>query len=302
MPIQIEALEVDEFTTAIAGLEVDYVRTKGEQDACRMTASDGDGVRLSTGRMGFSTISSVEIPRDTMAISLITSAPPGGSWCGVRAEVGSLNFYGPGTPFVGVNPAGFGATFLVTPTEVLRRAASSLRLGDLSIPQSVEPLADRPDVLRLKELLWRVTIDPALMDDPEEHRRLIDSAATSVATEGTVPSSADRRLNSRRIVLDCVDFVDSTDSHQPSMSELCRAACASESRVRQAFVEVLDSPPTQFLQYRLLSRLREQLLHADPAAQSVTRIASSLGVTQLGRIAGRYRRLYHELPSETLRR
>ena len=27
MPIQIEALEVDDFTTAIAGLEIDYVRT-----------------------------------------------------------------------------------------------------------------------------------------------------------------------------------------------------------------------------------------------------------------------------------
>ena len=58
----------------------------------------------------------------------------------------------------------------------------------------------------------------------------------------------------------------------------------------------------QYFQYRLLSRLRDELVQADPAVESVTRIASSLGVTQLGRIAGRYRRLFDELPSDTLRR
>jgi AraC-like DNA-binding protein len=302
MPVQIEALEVDQFTTAIAGLEVDYVRTGSEHDACRMTAGHDAEVRLSTGRMGFSTLSYVEVPHDITVISLITSAPPGGSWCGVSTEVGSLNVYGPGTPFVGVNPAGICATFLVTPTSVLTQSAYDLRLGDLSIPRSVVPLADQPHVLRLKQALWRLTVDPGQMDDPTERKQLIDSAVMSIATKDAICSAADRRLDSRRIVLDCINFVESTQSLQPSMSELCRAACASESRVRQAFVEVLDTPPTQFFQYRLLSQLREQLLHADPRAQSVSRIASSLGVTQLGRIAGRYRRLYEELPSETLRR
>ena len=47
------------------------------------------------------------------------------------------------------------------------------------------------------------------------------------------------------------------------MSELCRAANASESSVRQAFVEVFDMAPTQYFQYRLLSMLRIELLRAD---------------------------------------
>jgi methylphosphotriester-DNA--protein-cysteine methyltransferase len=155
----------------------------------------------------------------------------------------------------------------------------------------------------LKTALWRVTSDPDLMDDPVERGWLLDSAVTAMAAgRGRTRSRDERRLDSKRIVLDCIEFVDATECHQPTMSELCRAACASQSRVRQAFVEVLDTPPIQFFQYRLLSRLRDELLQADPANESVTRIASSLGVTQLGRIAGRYRRLFDELPSETLQK
>ncbi len=300
MPTQIAALEVDELTTAIAGLEIDYVRTSGEQDACHMTAGEAADVKLSTGRMGFSTISYVEVPRDTTVVGLITSAPTGGSWCGVDTKVGALHIYGPGTPFVGINPRGFAATFLVAPTDVIAEAAHGFGLGDPDPWTSVEPLADQATVLRLKEALWQATAEPSLICDATGRRLILDTAAVLVAADGTVPSGADRRLDSRRIVLDCIAFVDSTGSHQPTMTELCRAACASESRVRQAFVEVLDAPPTQFFRYRLLSRLREQLLHADPSHESVTRIASSLGVTQLGRIAGRYYRLYRELPSDTL--
>lgn len=86
------------------------------------------------------------------------------------------------------------------------------------------------------------------------------------------------------------------------MTELCHAAAVSQSRLRAAFVEVFGTPPTEFFQARLLSRLREQLGAADPARDTVTEVCISLGLSQFGRVAGRYRARYGELPSETLRR
>ena len=56
MPTQIEALEVDEFTTAVAGLDTEYVRTGVGDGPCRMTNAGTTTARLSTGSMGFSAI------------------------------------------------------------------------------------------------------------------------------------------------------------------------------------------------------------------------------------------------------
>jgi AraC-like DNA-binding protein len=267
-----------------------------------VSCSSVDDVMITTGRMGFSTISHLEIPEHLTILSLVTSAPPGSAWCGIEPTSGTLTAYGPGTPFVGINPAGLGATLLVATNQRIEEAAIDLGLPAPCASRSVDPIGPGPTVDSLRTALWRITATPDLMDDPVERGWLLDAAVTAMAaSERSVGAQAERRLDSKRIVLDCIGFVNATDCHQPTMSELCRAACASQSRVRQAFVEVLDSPPMQYFQYRLLSRLRDELLHADPATENVPRIASSLGVTQLGRIAGRYPRLFVELPSETLR-
>ncbi|MDH5519889.1 MAG: helix-turn-helix domain-containing protein [Acidimicrobiia bacterium] len=99
---------------------------------------------------------------------------------------------------------------------------------------------------------------------------------------------------------DCLEFAEFSGSWHFSMSELCHAANACESSVRQAFVEVFDMPPTQYFQHRLLNALRNELLRADPRDETITRVASSLGVTRLGRKSGRYRDVFDEVPSETL--
>jgi AraC family transcriptional regulator, ethanolamine operon transcriptional activator len=301
MPTHIEALEVDDFTAAVAGLETDYVRTGKGDGPCRMTNAGTDVAQLSTGSMGFSAISQTDVPDDLVVFSLITAAPPGSVWCGVEITVGQVNVYGPGTSFVGVNPVGLGATFLAVHTGAIERAAADLGVSPV-VPSSVQPLGSRPSVERFRRAMWQASVHPEVFDHARPMSELLAAAVDVLADTDSTSAVERRRLDSRKIVVACVDFVETTGRHQPSMTELRRAACASESRVRQAFVEILDAPPTQYFQYRLLSRLRDELLLADPERDTVTRIASSLGVTQLGRIAGRYRRLFDELPSDTLRR
>ena len=301
MPTQIEALEVDEFTTAIAGLEIDYVRTDTGDGPCRMTVAGTDAGKLSVGSVGFSTISRTDVPDGLVVFSLINSTPPGGVWCGVDLTVGQLNVYGPGTSFVGVNPAGLGASFLAVGLDSIERAAADLG-STLVASSSVQPLPSRPSVERLRGAMRRASARPEMLDDVRLASIIVDAAVGVLTDEESSDADRHRRLDSKKIVLACLEFVESIDCHQPAMTDLRRAACVSESRVRQAFIEVLNVSPTRYFQYRLLSRLRDDLLQADPTQETVTRIASSLGVTQLGRIAGRYRQLFEELPSDTLRR
>jgi hypothetical protein len=53
---QVEALEVDGFESAVAGLEVEYVRTKAGDGPCRTTCSGSGETMTSVGSMGFSAI------------------------------------------------------------------------------------------------------------------------------------------------------------------------------------------------------------------------------------------------------
>ena len=109
MVVEVEVSEADELSTAIAGLDIEYVRTDRGVGPNRMTFAQSNDMLLSVGRMGFSATASTEIPDGSVVFGLITRAVPGGSWCGVELEAGQLFVYTPGTTFVGAEPAGLAA-------------------------------------------------------------------------------------------------------------------------------------------------------------------------------------------------
>jgi len=297
----VEADEVDNFVTAVAGLTIDYVRTDRGHGPSRTTCAGSSEGQLSVGSMGFSAIASTEVPRDLVVFALITSAPSGALWCGQQLDVGQLYAYCPGTVFYAAEPAGLSATMLTVPAAALERQSQGF--GELRFDKSVEPLGGRYAVEHMKCLLQVATAQPTLMDDALWSQGIAD-AGMRVLLENRAPQTdlRSRRLDSRTIVSDSIAFVEATRTFQPTLSELCRSTCASESRVRQAFVDVVGMPPIRYFHYRLLNQLRTDFLLADPTVESVTDITESFGVSHPGRFAARYRHAFDELPSETLRR
>lgn len=108
-------------------------------------------------------------------------------------------------------------------------------------------------------------------------------------------------IDSRRVVCDCVDYVHEI-RRIPSIAELCGVAHVSERRLRGAFTETCGVPPRLYFTEWALQDAKEQLSQGWPGALTVSDVAYSLGFTNLGRFALRYRHLHGELPSETLKR
>jgi AraC-like DNA-binding protein len=88
----------------------------------------------------------------------------------------------------------------------------------------------------------------------------------------------------------------------PSVADMCAAAGVGEAWLHKCFVELYGTSPMRHLLLRRLSKARERLLDQENPPPSVKDVAISLGFIEGGRFAQRYKSLFGELPSVTLRR
>jgi AraC family ethanolamine operon transcriptional activator len=87
----------------------------------------------------------------------------------------------------------------------------------------------------------------------------------------------------------------------PTVEDLVIATNVSERTLRSVFCEVFGMPPLRYLRLRRLNQSRKSLRTASPSETTVAAIAAKFGFWDFGRFAKDYRRVFGELPSQTLR-
>jgi AraC-like DNA-binding protein len=87
-----------------------------------------------------------------------------------------------------------------------------------------------------------------------------------------------------------------------SISALAEQIGVPERTLRTSFQRCYGLSPIEYLRVDRLHQARRLLLASCPDATTVTQIAFRLGFWDIGRFAGSYRKLFGELPSETLRK
>ncbi len=86
------------------------------------------------------------------------------------------------------------------------------------------------------------------------------------------------------------------------IARLCRRLRVSPGTLEHAFKVVTGITPHAFFLRRRLNKARSLLLDKGADAVRVTDVALDLGFSELGRFAVRYRQMFGETPSETMRR
>jgi transcriptional regulator GlxA family with amidase domain len=118
----------------------------------------------------------------------------------------------------------------------------------------------------------------------------------------TEPHAGGRPRMLQRDIIDRSIAVLETRAAEPVLvGELATAAGVSERTLRRAFVDYFGVAPVRYLQLRQLHLINRALRAADPEVDSVTDLLVRYGEWEFGRFASRYRHLFGELPSETLR-
>lgn len=138
--------------------------------------------------------------------------------------------------------------------------------------------------------------DFALMQDD-----LLSSVLAILANDESNRSKV-LTLNANRLVGRAVELVQDHRDLRLSVRDLAANLDVSERTLQYAFHNQFDVSPQHFLIWHRLQQARRDLLGSDPEQITVGAVANKHGFFDLGRFAAKYRQLYGELPSVTLRR
>ncbi|MCB1680227.1 MAG: helix-turn-helix domain-containing protein [Halioglobus sp.] len=97
-----------------------------------------------------------------------------------------------------------------------------------------------------------------------------------------------------------VDYIVEHLADDIKLADLSELSQVSPRTIQYAFHKYFNQSPTEFICHTKLSRVREELLKANPKDMTVTKIAAQWGFFHASNFARSYSALFGEYPSDTL--
>ena len=173
----------------------------------------------------------------------------------------------------------------------------ALRSGRQSMPLAAKPQAVAALGQRLLRLLKQAASGQLALDAQSLqdwlYAETIAMLEVNEAPLGRPPAAV--------LVRRALEVADAQRGPVP-IAQLCTLLRVGPRTLENAFKSVTGITPHAFFLRRRLNKARSSLLSHDADVARVTDIATGLGFSELGRFAVRYRQMFGESPSETLKR
>lgn len=207
-------------------------------------------------------------------------------------------------------PEHFDVVAVSVPVEVLSRYTRDIEHRDieedLRNTAVIQASKTHVDDFRgfLLTALESVSRTPAMLQYPAMQKGLEHALLSSVVkavgrTDDTRTSASPTARHA--IVSRAQDYMREHVEEPLTVEDLCRVLGVSRRTLQYSFQEVLQLNPVSYLRAMRLNGVRRMLKSADPQRHSVQDIAARWGFWHLSHFANDYRRMFGELPSETLR-
>ncbi len=268
-----------------------------------------DGALFLSARTGFRFRGRFMLPLDWCMVGFVQSTDPAKSWChGTPLSSGlALTVLAEGiSEFVLAENSH--VLLVLMPVRRLQRRFTELSLRDGLPPSRALSLFRTEgggwgERLRMHcEGLARRVVDGRLLDDEVEALLEQHIQAALAASTRERPACPRAHHSHYLIVQRAEAFMRQHMRRDIYLQELCTAAGVSERALRYAFEHMLGLSPTRYLSMLRLCAACRSLSMADGARRTVKAIALACGLWDLSRFADNYRRVFGELPSETLMR
>jgi AraC-like DNA-binding protein len=296
--------EAESYNSSVAGIEIEAVRAGAGAGLTQVLAAIGDRFTFTRSEVGFPMLAQTTVPDDMLIVGYVRSATPGSRWCEIDLEPGAVLLYGPAAFHTARNLPGLDFMFAITDRHQMEQHAQQIGCSIEPPSRGCVHLLTNPGKHALVSRSFPKFADAAATGEYPTTAHCDDilrAMAHAMSGEEAVRVvGGTNRIDSRRVVHGCIEYAKSI-GRIPSISELCLAAHVSERRLRTAFTDEFEVPPSRFFRAWALEEAHRRLVHADPDGPTVTEVASGLGFDHLGRFSVQYKDMYCESPSTTLR-
>ena len=232
-------------------------------------------------------------------------------WRGKKTSGNTIQIYGPGTELALITHPQFEAI-------------------DISITEedfnSLNQLWDFPDLDKMIGSREMIECDPAIMQRLRDTLQVICSSIDNSTTHSSqysklqsliehqvpyllaqalmasetysIKETAAKRNHALRTA---IEYIKSASDGTISIHKFCHDTGINERTLQRAFLEQYNVTPKSYIQMQRLNKAYKVLLYSDPDTTRITDVATSHGYWHMSQFAGDYRRLFGELPSDTLK-
>lgn len=290
-------------------LDIHQVSPGTYQGACSVLS--GDNMHVVHEHQNQLIYKSGYMPKNTCTVSLVYGTDPAMRFTQFQRPMESWIFLLPEETEFDINvPAGLDTLYVCLEQDRLIESARILNEQFWEKPPKELHAFNSPHTGRLASDLAMLAknLHPALNLSAQGGKMLIDSlllalnSSTEILTGNTPDYHARRRVY--QLVKTAREYIDAClqIGNIPSIVEICAQLGVSERTLQYAFKRDMQLSPVTYLRILRLNKARATLLSVTSADTTVTHIAMMWGFLHLGKFSRDYRRMFGELPSETLAR
>ena len=242
----------------------------------------------------------------TFAIFSVQSTPI--IWHEQEISKDTIIVYKPGSEVDCVSRPGFDVFTVSYPEEYLNRVSSYLDLPEMKklVNNSDNFECNMIDLFKVRRQMLQIIefleypslqIDNAsFLNDLDVH--LLEQILLTLARARSAKiASADLRKRSIKLIK---DYIVEFPHELVTVNQLCTITRVSRRTLQYAFQEHYGMSPKTYLKNYRLNGVRRELRKRAPFKTKVNDVASLWGFWHMGQFAADYRKLFGELPSETL--
>jgi len=248
-----------------------------------------------------------QIPNNVLTLGIADPESGDFRWCGKQASGGQILNFSLESGFDGAFSAGFSGFAISLHEDLLQETLEALELNiDVRrILDTSEFWTQAEHVTsNLRDRLSAAYRTAKASYDPDAAELFNFSAAALIlnflAKNKAQASPASLSVR-RRVLLTALEYLEDEDALPLTVSELCAQIGVSAPTIYRAFHEEFGVGPKHYIQIRRMCGVRQHLHSAD-SKESITDIANRWGFWHMGQFASDYRKMFGELPSESLKR
>lgn len=241
------------------------------------------------------------VPRGQLCFALLGSDPAGAFWAqGREFGAGDLLILRGGQEFEFQRPAGVELLSVMFGAELLFEFLAASR-SPPAVMRAIDSGVIRPETAALHALRRRVR-EQLSIGRASSPAVLMQHVWEALARAAVVPHRRAASVAAARIVGECQRIASSESREHPlRIEELCSRLRTSRRTLQNSFNQVTGTKPVVYLRNMRLNAVRRQLMSTSPAELSVSSAAMDAGFDHLGHFAGKYKALFGEPPSRTVR-